>query len=123
MIGEQGDGVTGALEVVTPVVQGVDNSKQFAIINVVVTFHGREGLGQVCAGMEISIIILLHEDTTASKEGHISHNNERAAHVGEVKYWGILKTGQQCSKSGLLVGAPSPRLVLACQNSKGGDHV
>ena len=46
VVGEQGDGVLGTLEVVAPVVQGVDNSEQLTIINIIVAFCGREGLRQ-----------------------------------------------------------------------------
>ena len=37
VIGEESDRVTGALEVVVPVVQGMDDSKQLAIIDVIIS--------------------------------------------------------------------------------------
>ena len=73
--------------------------------------------------MKISIIILLHEDPAAGKEGCISHDDKRVVYVGEVEHWSVLKMSQQHSESSLLVGAPSPRLGLACQDSEGGDYI
>ena len=39
VVGEKSDRVFGSLEVVSPVVKGVDDGEQFAIIDVVVSFH------------------------------------------------------------------------------------
>ena len=38
MVGEKGDGMRGSLEVVVPMIKGVDNGKQFSIINIIVAF-------------------------------------------------------------------------------------
>ena len=38
MISEEGDGMGGSLEIVAPMVKGVDNGEQLAIVNIIVAF-------------------------------------------------------------------------------------
>ena len=63
------------------------------IIDVVVSFSGREHLGQVGAGMQVPIFIVLHKDTSTGKERSISHDDEGFADFQETKYWSGLKAG------------------------------
>ena len=44
-------------EVVAPLLQGLDDHKEFSIIDVIVSFCRREGGKVICTGMEISIRI------------------------------------------------------------------
>ena len=60
MIGEESYWVTHALEIVAPMIQGVDNSKEFSIIDVVITLGCGECLREICARMKVTIVILLH---------------------------------------------------------------
>jgi len=44
-----------AMEVVLPGLKGMDDGKEFAVINIIVSFRLRERLGKVRAGMPIPI--------------------------------------------------------------------
>ena len=85
--------MTGALEVMVPVVQGMDDSEQFLIIDIIVSFSRGKCLRKVCTGMEVSVIILLHEDSSAGKERGVCHDNEGVAHIREAEYRGSLEMG------------------------------
>ena len=43
----------GALQVLFPFTQSQDDGKKLSIIDVIVVFTCQEGLGEVCAGVEI----------------------------------------------------------------------
>ena len=57
VIGEDRDGVRSSLQVLLPLDKGKDNSKEFAIIDVIVSFGRREGLGKVSAGVKVSCFV------------------------------------------------------------------
>ena len=54
MVGEDRDRMWGALQVLFPFAQSKDDSKKLSIIDVIVAFCCREGLGEVCAGVKVS---------------------------------------------------------------------
>ena len=85
--------MTGALEVMTPVIQGMDDGEQFPIVDIVILFCRGKCLRKVHTGVEVSVVILLHENSPTSKERGVCHDNEGVAHVGEAKYQGGLETG------------------------------
>ena len=47
----------------TPVVKSVNDSKQFSIIDVVISLSQGESLRKVSTRMKVSITVLLHENT------------------------------------------------------------
>ena len=51
MVGDNGDGVRGPLEVLAPFFQSQDYCKKFAIIDVVVALGEGKGVREVCAGV------------------------------------------------------------------------
>ena len=57
VIGEDRGGVRSSLQVLFPLNKGEDNSKELVVIDVVVTFSRREGLGKVSAGVKVSCLI------------------------------------------------------------------
>ena len=71
MVGEDVDGVRGAFEIVAPGFEGADDTKKFAIVDLVVAFGGVEGLGEVCAGMPVAIGVALAKDSTGGEFGCI----------------------------------------------------
>ena len=73
--------------------------------------------------MKVSITITLHENSSTSEEGCISHDDKGALDIGEVENWGSLKVGQQHRKGILLVRSPSPGLVFTSQCGEGGYNV
>ena len=60
MVGEDGDRMCGALQVLFPFAQSQDDGEKLLIIDVMVAFHCREGLGEVHAGMKIPSGVRLH---------------------------------------------------------------
>ena len=87
MVGEKGDGMRSSLEVVAPMVKGVDNSKQLSIVNIVVAFGRGEGLGEVSARVKIPIVISLHKHPSTSKKRCVHHDDKRSLGVREVQEW------------------------------------
>ena len=90
----------------------MDNSEQFAIIDVVILFHRGECLREVGTGMEVPIVISLHKYPVTSKERGVGHDNEGVVYIGKLKHQGSLETRQKSGKSSLLFRAPSPGLVF-----------
>ena len=84
MVGEKGDGMGGSLEVVAPMVKGVDNGEQLSIVNIIVAFSRGEGLGEISTRVKIPIIILLHKHSSTSKKRHVCHDNKWLLDIGEV---------------------------------------
>ena len=54
MVGEDRDRMWGALQVLFPFAQSQDDGEKLSIIDVIVAFRCREGLGEVCTGMKVS---------------------------------------------------------------------
>ena len=73
-----------SLEVMTPMVKGVDNGEQFVIINIVIAFGRGEGLREISTGVKIPITIPLHEHPSTSEERCIGHDDEWLLDVGEM---------------------------------------
>ena len=80
-----------SLEILPPLIESVDDGEQFLVVNVVIPFYWSEGLRKICTGMEITIVISLHEYSPAGKKGSISHDDKRATDIGEMKDWGGLE--------------------------------
>ena len=62
MVGKESDRVVCVLEVMMPMVKGMDNSEDFSVVYIVVPFCRGEHLGKIHTGVEITVIILLHEN-------------------------------------------------------------
>ena len=60
--------------------------KEFSVINVVVSFGGGKGFGEVGARVEISVGIFLHEYAARGGEGGVGHDKERFSVVGKREY-------------------------------------
>ena len=93
MIGEESDWMGRALEVMTPMVQGMKNSEEFMIVDVVILFCRGEHLREIRTRMKIPIIIFLHEDSSTGKERSVGHDDEGFADFWETKYQSGLKAG------------------------------
>ena len=59
MIGDDSDGVRCTLNRLLPLRKGKYNRKEFPVIDVVVSFSGKESSREVSAGVEISIGVSL----------------------------------------------------------------
>ena len=83
MISDNSDWMGGASKVLLPLVQSQDNSKEFLVINIIVSFSWCEGFGEVSTGVMVSIVISLHKYCSSSKEGDICHNDEGTGDIGD----------------------------------------
>ena len=54
MVGDDGDRVRRSLDILSPFCEGKDNSKEFAVIDVVIPFGREECTRKVGAGVEIA---------------------------------------------------------------------
>ena len=84
MVGEKGDRVGSSLEIVAPLVKGVDNGEQLSIVNVIVAFGRGEGLGEISARVKISVTIPLHKHPPTSKKRCIRHDDKWLLDIREV---------------------------------------
>ena len=123
MVSEKGDRMGGPLEVVVPMVKGMDNGEQLAIIDIVVSFGRGEGLGEISARVKIPITIPLHKHSSTSKKGCIHHDDKWSLDVGEVQDWSGLEVRQQGGECSLLRSFPYPGKILSSEGGEGGDDV
>ena len=75
----------GAMQIVAPGFQGVDDSEEFAIIDIIVSFGGGEGLREVGAWMPIAIGVGLEEDGARRVFRGVHGDREGGREVGEVE--------------------------------------
>ena len=68
--------------------------KKFLVVDIIISLSGGKYCGDIGAGVEISIPIMLHKDPTTGKEGGIGHNHKGSLHIREVENRGGLKVGQ-----------------------------
>ena len=55
------------------------------IVDIIISFCSREGLGEVSTGVEITCSIRLHQDCASHKEGGIRHKQEGARDIRNTK--------------------------------------
>ena len=93
--------------------------KEFAIIDVIVSFSGGKGFGKVGARMEITIQVFLHEDAPQCCEGSINHDKEGFGVVwkGEDRLFqeGLLYFG----KGDFVVNGPLPLGIFVSEGQQG----
>ena len=76
VVGDNGNGMWGILEILFPFKEDEDDSKEFSIVNVIIMFGRGKSLGEVGTGMEVTICVFLHEDCSHGKKGGIRHDME-----------------------------------------------
>ena len=59
VVSEDLDWEEGAMKVMTPSLEGTDYSKEFVIVDIIITFRRWEELGEISAGMPFSIRVSL----------------------------------------------------------------
>jgi len=72
-----------AAKVLAPRFEGTNDSKQFAIVYVVIAFRGDERLGEVGARVPVTVGVGLKEDSTSGIARGVSGNGEGGGEVGE----------------------------------------
>ena len=71
----------GSSKVMAPRLQGVDDSEEFSVVDVVVSFSWEEGVRQVGAGVPVSVFICLEEYASRGEFGCVCCNGERGTRV------------------------------------------
>ena len=87
MVGDNGDRVGSAGEILAPLRQRMYDRKEFSVIDIVVSFGGRKGFREVGARVEISVEVFLHEYTSGCGEGGVGHDKEGFVMIREREYW------------------------------------
>ena len=76
-----------------PFCQGKDDSKKFPIIDVVVSLHRGEGLGEVSARVEVARGIRLHQNCTSGEKRGVGHERKRARNIRDAEDGGGREDG------------------------------
>ena len=63
MIGEDLDWKRGAMEVMSPGFEGMDNCQEFVVVDIIILFCWRKGLRKIGAGMPFAIQVSLEDGT------------------------------------------------------------
>ena len=64
MVSDNGDRVGCPLNILMPFCESKDHCEQFPVIDVIVSFGGKEDAREVGAGVKVTIGIALYEDST-----------------------------------------------------------
>ena len=123
VVGEEGDRVFSALEILLPVIESVYDGEQFLIIHVIILLCRSKGLRKVCTGMEVTIFISLHKYSPADKERGISHDNKRAIDIREAENWGSLEFLEEDVKGSLVYRVPTAWLIFMRESSEEGNNI
>ena len=102
----------GAMEVVAPRLQGTNDGKEFAVVDVVVAFGWGEGLGEVGTRVPVTIGIGLEEDGARCVFRGIHGYSEGSGEVGEVKNGFGEEETFEGVEGGLTRGRPVPGEVF-----------
>ena len=103
------------MNILAPFCESEDNRKEFAIVNIIVSFSGEKSTGEVGAGMEIAVGICLEKDSAHGEQGGVSHDGEQPGDIRDRKYWSRREGGLEGIKRALLEVGPGPWLVLSCE--------
>ena len=79
--------VFGSSEVMLLFFYGLNSSKEFSVMDIIISFHWRKGSGMVGAGVEVSIGVLLHKYPSGGGEGGIGHDEEWFGRVRHLDHW------------------------------------
>ena len=123
VVGEDLHRKGGAMKVVAPRFQGTDNGQEFAVIDVIVSFCGGEGLREVGTGVPIAIGIGLEEDGAGCVFRGVSGNSEGGGEVGKVKDGFGEKELFEGVKGGLASRGPVPREIFLGEVEEGAGDV
>ena len=112
VVGEDLHGERGTMEVVAPRLQGANDGEEFAVIDVVISFSGGERLGEVGAGVPISVGISLEKDGTGHVFGGVSGDGEGSGEIREAKDGFCEEEAFEGIEGGLARRGPIPREVF-----------
>jgi hypothetical protein len=92
--------------------EGMNNGKEFFIMNIVILFSGEEGLGEVSDRAPAIKKVRLFENSTHGKVACISDEAEGTHAVGEHEDWGCGKGMDKCVEGSLDVRSPCEGCVF-----------
>ena len=85
MIGKDLHGEGETMKIVAPRLQGTNDSEEFTVIDVVISFGGGEGLGEVGTGVPISVGISLEKDGARCIFGGVGGDSKGSGEIREAK--------------------------------------
>ena len=94
----------GPVKVVSPGLQGMDDGKEFSVIDVIVSFCQGERFGEVGTGVPLAVPVGLQKDGAGSILGGVGGDGEGCGEVQEVKDWFQQEQGFEGVKSSLASG-------------------
>ena len=123
MISEYNDGMRRPEQKMSPMGNGTNNSEQFAIIDLVITFCRVKGFWEIKAGMIISVVIFLEKNTPSGDKGSIGGNGELLLGVRIMEDGGSAEGFLDRSESIFLWLWPNERNILFGKVDKGMGEV
>ena len=106
-----------------PGFQGANDGEKLAIIDIVISFGGGEGLRQVGAWVPVAIRVGLEEDGTRRVFGSVRGDGEGSREVGEVQDGFREEEAFEGIKGGLTRRGPIPREVFLGEVKEGAGDV
>ena len=75
-------------KVVSPFFEGLNDSMEFSVIDVIMSLRGGEGCGVVSTGMEVPIGVLLYEYPSGSSEQGVGHDKKEFGSIRHLDHQG-----------------------------------
>jgi hypothetical protein len=75
------------LKVLVPYFKSMNDHKQFSIIDVIVSFHRNEGLGEIRAWMPVAIGVGLEKDCSGGIVRGIGGDGEQGSEIWKAEDW------------------------------------
>ena len=123
VVGEDLHREWGTMEIVTPRLQGANDGKKFAIIDIVIPFSEGEGLRQVGTWVPVAIGVGLEEDGARRMFGGVRGDSKRGGEVREVENrFGEEETFEGV-EGGLARRGPVPGEVLLGEIEEGAGDI
>ena len=123
VVGKDLDGERGAVEVVSKGFERVDDCEEFAIVDVIVSFCLGERLGEVGAGVPVSVRVGLEENPSRRRFRGVGGDGERCGEVREMEDWFQQEEGFEGVEGFLAGGGPVPLEVFLGEVDEGAGDV
>ena len=81
VVSDDGDRMRCTLNVLTPFSESKDDCKEFAVINIVVSFGWEESTREVGTRMEITVGIRLEQDGACCEQRGVGHNGKWSSNI------------------------------------------
>ena len=115
VVGKDLDGERRSMEVVPPRLQDADDSKELSVVDVIVALYRDKRLGEVRAGMPVTIGIGLEKDSARGVLRSVGGDGERLGKVWEMEDGAREKEFLKLVEGLLTGGGPIPMIVFLCK--------